>query len=793
MLVLPTLVGTQSQTPPLVVLNEPASGVGAPLVSFGSSEAYSTVEPVVIPTYSGDELAIAVPSRPVRVETPNRIYTPALDADNPQPGEFTYSDGDLTLYLDDEAPPEGTSILIEYQDAGNTIPTNELLEPVPELYKTWNVEEASYSRSFEGQPTASIKFTAASSQRNAIIAAFRNRTPYTLRSIPFEVDSLTISEESSDLYPDGVLTVDVSFIGAWDYPSSQPVYWLGTGGTNSNYTSNRKVPIPVSAIAQRAGVPYAGTDYTEMIPLDSKDATTTLSSAIGEKVRLGGEFVVWSGGSVTTRKFGLTSHRHLSDIDLIGSLSFSYPGKEQIYQGIQLVETYKNSELQLEFEQEDQPIPPNRVLYDPPNGPIYPPVVDLVETSKAFDNGGPTSLYRVIYMTGNTTTREVQQKWGFAFSSADVYILATYSTPEGNVTKYRYADGTNPQDYWQVCEEVETTYEYDYNGYLRSVSKRGWRLQRFRKESSFEAMEMRLTQDALDPGDTTSYNALEDSISLYSTFYRLPINNTTSYDLVPLSQYYRDVPPSQVPELFCQTERNTEASVQETGAPEAAGTTTTAEAQIKGFAGGNRVTLRMGKLATTETRITIPKPQRKGYEIYYTYQFTSNQEGTDLEDGLRIGEVQLNNGRPGSHTRSQDVYAPIQFTLGAIDSQNYKFLLNTDGNGYAATAPEQQSYSAKTDNLDTALIAARTDSAITNSREAESATIEVGRWYPWQEGDMLWVRGKLYVIFSLSWSEKPQSGRVFCDGMQLQIGRYLNPEIDLSTLPINASNSVLSV
>jgi len=193
----------------------------------------------------------------------------------------------------------------------------------------------------------------------------------------------------------------------------------------------------------------------------------------------------------------------------------------------------------------------------------------------------------------------------------------------------------------------------------------------------------------------------------------------------------------------------------------------------------------VGKIFNETKSITIVSTV-KGRELYNETISTQNSEGSNLKNNLSIAPTIEHKGRPSPAQRGD-----IRVTLtgpspvGAPDPSKFKYLFNTAGNGYGPFDPQQGSVSYPTENPETARLAAETESAIANSQGSERLDLVVAYNRAYQEGDLIFVRGSLYVIFSISWSEVIYQGDVRCpDGMQLSLGRYLRPPVTLTFQPI---------
>lgn len=755
-------------TSPISPLSNGSTGVGATLSTLThSSSAIGVANTVVVPSYSGSTIVLPVPTgvgTVTLVQFPG--YPPIGMSQLTQVGNQVA----VTL-LPGQAPPAGTTatvygLLNSYPPQRK--PTDQVLSALPDLFKQWNAQGSiSFKRSFEGEPSASFTFTAMAGDEAAVRSAFKVLTPYVLRGIGFVVENLQINHLGTLNYPEGRIRVAVSFTGKHSKPLEEPVKVVPLTIQGSTRTRT----ITLSQIAQKAGTAYQGASLELTVPKDTAaQATTTLSQVLGDKCRLAEGFAYFSNpDAVEVRTFGKTRVHVLSDADVRSdSYTIGYPGRWHEFDGVPLTDIYQNAQLNRDMEQDGIWEMPAKVqLICKGSNPDNPPDVDDLRTpGMAFDNGGPTKEQTCTLFYNGCELQEITRKYGFVFCLDSVYNVGQYNGTYQAV--YNPNTSLNLPFYWQKIEEVVTNYSYDSYGYLRQVKKSGWRLARLKQESGTESTDLRA--QILQTTDTQQLAQLNAELDAYRVFQQVSLSDAgTDWDLADLANHYVDVPrnvnndPSFIPALYCTQEETRDKGRKVV--PDPAGTTDNPKPPIV-----------IGKdfRQTKQTIITNTQPNREKFQVETA---TNNSEGSNLQKGLRISSTEDNAGRPSTQKRIPD-YPPLPTTQPAppkpIDLTGYELILNTQGNNYALTEPKRGSYSASTSDPDLARLAAEVDLAIKNSQKAEATSLRVRYNLNYEEGDMLYWKGKLWVIFGIDWSEVIQSSRlVTSDGMTLTIGRLL--------------------
>ncbi|MBW4469287.1 MAG: hypothetical protein KME45_03385 [Stenomitos rutilans HA7619-LM2] len=739
----------------------------------------------VTPTAGVVTVTLPAGTTPTTIVAPGAApYTPAVDATNPQSGEYVQAGNSVTITLrSGENPGHITYFGLAGSYPLTRIPTAYVPPPYPDLYGQLNaIGEAvvTYKRSFEGHPSATIAYYALIRDKEAIINTFRNRTPALFYQMGLEVNAPKFKELSLSLYPEGRMVVTIPFTGKYQYLMAQPIKQRPP-----NVTSRLAQYVPLTDIVSRAGLTLTGTSAQFFIPANAPhNATTTLAGALQEYIRIDNGFQFLSSpNTVEVRTFGQTTQHYLSEADILNEPETSLPGKELIYQGRQLVKVYKNTVLNFDFSQIQQG-QGRHTYYDPVQNPSIPPpeIKELRESGLAFDNGGITKEQSFITAISNTELARTKVKWGFAFALSDVYAIASVS---GQGTQAIYNSAINPAAFWIPIESTTTTFTYNQYGYLTGITETGTRTCRLKQEQNGETLE--LAKSRLTASGAVA-DALTAQIAAYKFNIIAPTEKNTTYELARMDTLFSDTPIDvEVPSYFCLTETTTERS--ETTAPDPASTTSKPLPPIT-----------TGKIFFQQKTVNITSTIQ-GKEAFDLTTTTQNSEGTGYKQGAKQSITEKKLGKPSPHTWADTATELFTFNLGntsdTLASQKIKYLLNVQGSdygdlgdtfsqygSYANLKPQQGSESYPTPVLQRGVRAAECDLAIVNSQGSEVVNLTVRRNLAYQEGDMLWRKGQLFVIFDISWSEKLSPGRVDCEGMQLTLGRYLRIPVSVLKVPL---------
>lgn len=757
-----------------------SGGILASSLQLTPQSLLGTVGTTPIPSYSGSTIALTIPSGVGAIgaiQINGQTFTPA--------NGLTQSGNTITIALPSGfAPPVGTHVI--YYGLSNSygaiVPTTDVIGmSLPSLLRQWNVTgEINVNLGFEGQPSASFQFTTLVSNKSVVLAAFPNLAPISLYGIGFTVERCSITELPKDSTKDPLISVAASLTGRHVYALEEvPVKVLKLG--------KRGDRISIGAIALAAGTQYRGDDIQILIPQDATPETMiTLSEALTTYARLIGGYVDYTDPDyVQIKPFGTGKEHLVVEPLIVGDIGYEYGGIRAYHDGIQTSHEYKNTELQLdEDSQADDPAKRTPIVLCRGNrSPGQSPNIELRSPSEAFDSGGTVKEELCTLSLNGSTLTETTRKYGFAYCTADVYT--PFPNSSGAYAGNKAYTPSFVSQYWVQVELSETSYLYDSFGYLRKIEKTGWRLARLKAESGDETtaidIEGRLAFNTLSALDRAK---LEAELSLYRTYTKVPISGTTEFSLADLAAIYTDIPTPQtdpnidpdefVPSLYCKEEVTIDGSYQVSPDPRS-----TAIAPLPPLVTGRN--FRQGR----STQIVLPTAGKKStIELFRKHETTDNREGAGLGNGLRISTSEDVQGRPSPHTRA-DFPKPnaTPLPLTPVDDTQYRYLLNSAGNGATAETPEQGSVSYVTSDPVKGLAAAQLDLCIANSADSERIQLKA-QWKNdfYRPGDVVRRDGQKLIVFGVDFKHSITTGQLQCDGIDLQLGRYLNVPVDSTKL-----------
>lgn len=745
----------------------------------------------------------------------------------PQPGEYVLAgDGTATLY-----PPEGVAIapgssvsyigLAANYQASRRPRANPII-PGAFFYTQWNLSGSiSLSRSLKGHPSANATFWSFKGFRASIEQGLAKGKTVYLYGVGYFVDSLRITEYSSNSHPRGEIQIQVGLKGIHDKrgntlrsPLDKPINIQPLAGGRDKITLNQL------AGAARTGYIGANIDIKT-----SNTRTTTLRSEVEQRAIAVLGFPYYSNpGAVEIRTWGQTTVHFLSDADVISeSIEFDLPGHCAFFEGVQLTDEYDNVVLTLDEEGAEEQEGGLVILHEGDPNPEEPPThiapkdntatggigsllnwddpsaVNLRDPSIAFESG-PTKEWREICYWNDTVLWEKYRKWGFIFVALDVYTVAY----DGDKTVATYNKPFNLRTYWFLVEESYKTYEYDatdYN-YLKRIVTKGEKKARFKQEGqALESVALRrqLMEESLKGVTPEKEARLNKMITLYQypgelikevtgfvnmgsladkRAISLPVTDTTEHVLAKLRDYYDDIRKPEASETDWVEPKFAQRTIRSSSNYAIVPDPSSTEEEEK-----PPLTTGQDFLETSEIQIVYPqKDGRKTPEIYRENELTANAEGPGKQRVLRIGRFREMKGRPGTHARlDRSNKRPIPKP--ADDPNKYKYVLTSYGSTSTPNSPETGSVSYPgVKDPEKGRRCAECELSFKNA-QSETCTIQVRYKANYCEGDLLSWRGKLWVIFGIDQTHDIQRrkgvSQVVCSSFTLKLGRYLRSPVQM--------------
>lgn len=533
----------------------------------------------VLPNSHGTPITLSANTQQVLTVVANGvILNPALDPQNPQPGEFVFNPytNQLTVYS-----TELTIIIYSTPQEIKFSPS--LIRNLPGLFYLLPLEgDIQISRSFENHPQMSFNFETKFS-KDTILSIFQPGRQIDIQGVGYRVNNCNCVELPISVHPDGRCRVSISFGGKWENDLDKSVFLRSDGKNNlptnepftdpeclTNNPTNTDNSTSLQTIFSRLNIPLLGKTLKSVpIPDDTpRDAVVSPSQLLQERLRVAKSFVRYSNsqGLEIIDIDGLASH-FIPESEIDGEITTDYqaisePAKTALtpisfnpqqpdltnfpdtitQPNIQITAElptnlgfeYPVVELTGDFLNDSETKPENtqgqrpRYVKKPSKFEVriegnkdahLPPAgVNLIQVmSLCSDLGGEQETRTFVHERNGTPIRTVEEIWGFAFTALEIYDAST-----GKLKG-------SPTEYWKLLKQVTTEFTYDESlsgeggtGYLLYKVGKGFNTVRWKTENadSPETLAFR--------GDTTPETAAERK--LYE-FFRIPVIEKFSQSL----------------------------------------------------------------------------------------------------------------------------------------------------------------------------------------------------------------------------------------------------------------------
>ncbi|RCJ41925.1 hypothetical protein A6769_38540, partial [Nostoc punctiforme NIES-2108] len=518
----------------------------------------------------------------VRAITSNgQTYTPAIDPESPQAGEFVYNPYTNTVQVYGTV---GRSLQIY----GNTQTIKFfpplLPPPYPQLFTNLPLEGAiQFTRQFEQQPSAQFELELRLSKAQ-IQSIFAPGTELDLYGLPLRINSLNIKELPRSIYPDGRCKISASLGSRWENYLDEPCFLRSDGGNSTSISepfqdTECTAPTPsltdpnfnttIQQLLAKIGIAYTGPNLAS-VPIPQGTARDTVVNPLqllSDRLLVANSFVRWSNASaVEVVPIGSGRVWNYQESDIKGE-----DGVDTSFEAIA-----KLSKRRLTAIPNLNPPPPDLVNF--PSEVQLPPVPQLrgeLPTALAFEypNSELTGEFSEIRSDQQERTqgqkprytrkpRKIEeridgdknahiplegvqsiQNMSLIFDiGGQTKTRSTTTTEDGATVKVVdeiwgfvcyaaqiYDDSRdrlngNPNDYWVCLKRTTTDYTYDEDtGYLLSTATSGYNTVRFRQESA-------------DNTETLGMDSVDPELDLYK-FIQIPVLGRTSYYLKLMPEY----------------------------------------------------------------------------------------------------------------------------------------------------------------------------------------------------------------------------------------------------------------
>lgn len=740
-----------------------------------------------------------------------------------QPGTFTFQPNTNTVVVTSSTPiPAGTTVAVTglptfIPQFTKEYPTNDLCEAIPEFLKRWNIAGSiQIDRTLKGWPSASFSLIVHKSEKAAVMAYFKPKQKISLYGCYFECSTPTVVEKPRDEF----VEISIQLRGGWEREATGPVRLVWGTAQNLGYTT-------IAALCRRAGMGYIGPDVRIIIPRGTtRSASTTVMGEASSRGIRQNLFPFLSGmDGIEMRNYDQTRLHVLDPGDIMGPITHNRSGSGGDYNGVPLAAEYKNTELQLSAridvsrnitEALESGHTNPRIVYKK-LAVVGGEAVETVNSMEAKDSGvwwpsGPSKNWRVSIMQNNSPMEEEERVYALLGSP-----LTVYGIKEGDdgLEDY-YLEGFNTQSRWVLVKEVRTRYEYGkmhrkHQDYLLKVVTRGWQYMNF---SSSDLLELRRQYAEEEGGDgallRSLYNqmmlaqfvppsALCDSayepstnapeyknlaMPLRNMTHKVPINETTTYTLAPMRDYYPDMlcrsdDPDFIEPMFCIEEERVSEDL--AFAPDPRNITDTEHKRHPKITGQKRIERKTIEIIYPKKHTHYARWDQK-LEKFRTITYSSNYVGGDLAQSSVNEEFTESLGRPGVHTR-RIVYSTPWVVPLTTPETNKRIILNTPGSGTKPGDLEGGSVSFPDAYSVRFAVQAARNQIREQNLNAYTMSFDVRPCVAinWQEGDRIQLHGKLWTLLSISQIRNIEGrGRITADAWPVTLGLRMNIPVSVS-------------
>ena len=434
------------------------------------------------------------------------------------------------------------------------------------------------SRSFENHPSIGFNLICSRDEILALRGKFRDiEKKYIFYNMPFRLTNYSEDIENRSEYPIGFYSINLSFEGWYSKLINTPFFVKNRGsltssqnfeapeckiegsnipnsGLSNSLNKPNELVIPLSSFANRLGFNYLGYNFlcNYQKPV-APDLTTTFASELDSRKRTKGLYTLFSSNDgIKTITWAKPSTFKVKESKIISNVSYSDNLAELGYKPSEL-SWNQSGEEPLDNQEEDtfqntQPswlqlnIKIKESILDPDNATSPPNDQGLIKTMDLnYDMSGKTKIKTFTRREGTTILWEKIETWGFMYLSKEIVV-----TRGGE--KIIEA---SPSNYWGLTESQETTHSYDsVTGYYLGNKISGWKMCRFKQESSTETAKLEIEKEGLGNSLSKTYEEdivvrgekvfeLNEVVDCYR-FRAVPIIGGTQYILRQFRDYYQD-------------------------------------------------------------------------------------------------------------------------------------------------------------------------------------------------------------------------------------------------------------
>lgn len=664
------------------------------------------------------------------------------------------------------------------QATSNKFKSNEIID-IPDLFKKYNVREIQLSRPWRSHPSGSFKIYSLIPYQGQILSEFPNGKEIDLYGISYRVAASTweINPKTNKL------VVSVELQGYWQgrgntirNPLDEPVRLLDLVKEGKSYY--------LSKLAAKVGVRLTGAAGIKIkVPKGTGETESTNLGSEIERVITQGLFLDYSSKTaIKCQKYNNQPIHLIEDHQVRDeALTFAANGHGARYEGVQLAHEYSRVKLDIQSDKEDENRSKTGVRVILKSGDLEPQTLPttkmggydiaysldyLRSPSNSFDNGGVTKTLKTSHLIDGTTIKEIEETYGFMFTSLDVYLI------NGERISYGKANGLS--QFWTKVKETTTIYNYRDDGYLESTTTTGWEHFRERKESGEKPEEfdlIKFQQELNDATDQAERTRITANMALYQ-YKKRSLTVPTTYELESKKPFYKDLQSADPEPFYVRRQLTQENNLTITPDPDS----TLSEPKPPIVSGIQRIDRIENAIAAPIGLNAAQSP-----EIFKTIQLTQTKEEANFQNFASSNNYQESLGRPNDQQYFKLVEPSDEVTEEPDEQKEQETYYASTPN---APTIDRRIYSQSisfpgADSLSKILLAAHADLCMKNT-ESLTLTLNVDRDKKYKSGDRVSYSGYLWTIKNIS-DEQDVKGKLLINtSFKLELGVFLDAPLNVS-------------
>lgn len=763
-----------------------------------SSQSYIVLvlEPPTVTTPTG----VTKPSASVlNVTIDGQVYSPS-EVSNSISSQGTSVLKPQTFFYDEDLEK---IIVVPSQDLAPELIENEtglavITIPVPEIANNLITDTTGLSflsefnytgtieltRSFQGQPTGTLKIIVKRADLKAVREATRASRELTILGVGYIVSSPTIEYFGSNVSGVEKCIITLQLTGKWSQQSTRSVLDNPIKLTDTNY-------ITFDQLASKIGINYVGSDFTAYFPKEK--VTIVNPRQIYEENAISTQgFIYYSNpNAIEIKPYRQPLKTIINDYQ-IKQESISEPnlGFGALYGDVQLLEEFRNVKVSfpslIDASIEDLPLTSfekaSRVEdLEKPLFELDNYSVDFSQFRSASATHANSSNKRKIIVTwksaNGVTTAIEEVTYGYKYISYEPYLntFGNLVFDDNNSPIFQLSSFLDLYPFWGIVERTTTRRYFDDDGYYTGQITQGYKLAQITPETGTEALEayvelQTLIEDGAAQADIDKQQAIVDNFD----WYEQPVLKVQSCINDSLTDYYSDVTSGD--DGVLPKYRRLQQTVQklEVVRPNPESEEDNKKPEI--HSGIDFEELIAVDIQTPNEEMTSP-------EVFREVQAVLNNEGLYKVNQATLVNTTENNGRPSIAERlisydGFDLQAPV-----VNYGKGIKYFLRSEGSDIEPLDDIERGSVTYPNiwDIDSALAISEVDLSMKNIG-TQQITLNLSSYLGLNEGDIVSFQGTQRIVTNISTSITIDQQRLFLAKYEVTLGRFLFPSVTLTEL-----------